>query len=215
MRWTLVTMIFLLVGCQDSLDAQDYEHNRDYDRYSIAIDSGSVIVRGDNGRGQTRGVAQYQGSLPTVRVEVVDRVLEIEGTCGERTTTCLIDFFVDVQAASEGTIDVGSGTVQIEGLSGDHTIDVTDGTLVGDDLGMNLLIGEASGDVTLEWMGFPRDVSLESGAGDIDLRVPTGDYALDLSAGGEVTNEGVTHDAASDKSIRAVAAVGDVAVTGT
>jgi hypothetical protein len=210
----ILIMILALSGCTDALDAQDYEHNRDYDRYSITVDSGNIIVRNANGRGSTRGVAQYEGAVPTVRVEVVDRVLEIEGVCGERTTDCWVDFFVDAQTASPGSIDVGKGTVQVQGMAGDHTVDVTDGTLDGEELLMGLFIGRSSADLDVQFDGFPTDLSLDSSAGDIVARVPTGAYALDLSAGGDVTTDGITEDPTSDKSIRATASVGTVTLTG-
>lgn len=211
----MLSLLVLLMGCEDSLDAQEYEHNRDYDRYSITIDVGSAIVRQDNGRGSTRGVAQYQGSTPTVRVEVIDRVLEIEGTCGERTTNCAVDFFVDVQNGVQGSLQVGSGTVQLVGLTGDHTVDVTEGTLRATELGMGLLIGDASGDITAEWLGFPDQVAFESSAGSVELSVPTGDYALTVSGASGETIEGVTDDPASTRTIQALAPAGSVTITGT
>lgn len=215
MRQTLLFLILVLVGCSDSLDAQDYEHNRDYDRYRLVVDSGSVIVRGTNGRGTTRAVAQYEGDVPTVRVEVVDGVLEIEGECGERTTDCWVDFFVDVQTASPGSIDCGRGTLKLEGLAGDHTAELLDGTMIGEELTMGLLIADVSGDTELDWTGFPSQLDIESAGGDIDLTVPGGGYSLELSGAGGVTTEGVTDDPASANSIRADAAVGTVTVTGT
>jgi DUF4097 and DUF4098 domain-containing protein YvlB len=211
---TLLILLLCLCGCEDSLDAQEYEHTRDYDRYSVSVDSGSVIVRATNGRGSTRAVAQYEGGVPTVRVEVVDRVLEIEGECGERITDCWVDFFIDVQTAAPGSLDLADGTLKLEGLAGDHTADLLDGTFTGEELTMGLLIVDASGGVDAEWTGFPSQVDLQSTAGDIALTVPTGDYALDLTASGEVSVEGVTDDPASDKSLRATADAGAVTVTG-
>lgn len=215
MRWTVLSLFVLLLGCEDSLDAQEYEHNRDYDRYSLSIDSGSVIVRQDNGRGSTRGVAQYQGTVPTVRVEVIDRVLEIEGVCGERTQYCAVDFFVDIQNGIPGSIQVSQGSVQLTGLTGDHTVDITEGTFRATELGMGLLIADASGDMTAEWMGFPEQVAFESSGGDVDLEVPTGDYALTIQGLSGETVEGVTDDSASTRTIQALAPAGSVTITGT
>ncbi len=215
MRQTFLILITALFGCTDSLDAQDYEHNRDYDRYSVSVDSGSIIVRSTNGRGTTRAVAQYEGDLPTVRVEVVAGVLEIEGECGDRSTDCWVDFFIDVSTASPGSIDALDGTVKLEGLAGDHSLEVSDGTLTGEELTMGLLIADVSGDSELTWTGFPTQLDLESTGGDIDVTVPGGAYALDLSGADGVTTEGVDDDATSDKSIRAAAEAGSVTVTGS
>ena len=60
-----------------------------------------------------------------------------------------------------------------------------------------------------------KNVDLESVSGDIDLSVPVGDYALNLSASGEVTVEGLVDDPAATRSIRADATAGAVTVTGT
>lgn len=215
MRQTLALLFVLLCGCADSLEAQDYEHTRDYDRYRVIVDSGSVIVRATNGRGTTRGVAQYEGAVPTVRVEVVDRVLEIEGECGEQTTDCWVDFFIDVQTGAPGSIDIGAGTLKLVGLAGDHNVELLDGGLTAEELTMGLMISDVTGNSELEWTGFPSQLELESPAGDIDLTLPGGPYALDLTGSGGVTTEGVTDDPAADKSIRAAASAGAVTVTGS
>ncbi len=214
MRGALVFFIAVLAGCSDSLDAQDYEHTRDYDRYSVNVDSGSVIVRSSNSRGSTRAVAQYEGDLPTVRVEVVGGVLEIEGVCGDRITDCWVDFFIDVQTAAPGSLNLADGTLKLQELAGDHSVELTDGSLTGEDLTMGLLIADVSGGADVAWTGFPSQIDIESTAGDIDIAVPTGDYALTLSASGAVTAEGVTDDPAADKSIRADAVDGSVSVSG-
>ncbi len=210
----LFASLMLLAGCQRTIDATDYEHTRDYVRYGLSVDSGNVIVNPSLDRGQTRAVAQYVGvSVPTVRVEVLQQVLEIEGECGERAD-CLVDFFVDLLPATDGTVELGDGTVQLNEMTGDTTVDIESGTLDASGLESGLFIATVGGAIDVSFATTPTTVELESSEGDVVLRVPAGSYRVDASASGSVTIEGITEDPAAASSLRAEAVSGDLVIRG-
>lgn len=210
----LVAFGVALSGCQRTIDATDYEHTRDYARYSLSIDNGNVIVNPSLDRGQTRAVAQYVGvSVPAVRVEVLQEVLEIEGECGDRSD-CLVDFFVDLLPATDGSLLVGEGTVQLKEMAGDTTVDIEVGTLDATDLESRLFIATVGGAIDVDFATTPATVELESTEGDVTLTVPAGAYRVDASASGSLSIEGITEDPTADASLRVEARGGDVVIEG-
>lgn len=113
-------------------------------------------------------------------------------------------------------VDVGSGTIALADITGRFDVQTTTGDIVGTGLGSP--IGEAvsdRGSVDLSFATAPDLADLTTGAGDITVSVPAGEYDVDAtSRRGDVTVEGLTNTSNAPSVILARSTGGNIAVRG-
>ena len=123
----------------------------------------------------------------------------------------------DIAGAVE--LAVQTGDISLARLSGTAQVGVETGEVTGEDLACpDLYIGGREGGRTVGYgalaEGAPLAVELRTLAGDIDLRVPAGDYVVEAQATGAVTVEGIEDDPTNTRTIGAITGDGAISILG-
>ena len=119
----------------------------------------------------------------------------------------------DTSGAAE--IALQTGDIRLERLAGNVEIGVETGDVTGTDLACpGLYVGGRAGARTIHYAQTPLSVDLRTLSGDIGLEVPAGNYAVETSAGGAVTVEGLADDPTQTHTIGAVTEDGDISIVG-
>ena len=148
----------------------------------------------------------------------VELVAEVDPAVAIRVDTLVGPITVeDVAGAVE--LSVQTGDVALARLSGTAQVGVETGEVTGEDLACpDLYVGGREGGRTIGYgalaEGAPLAVALRTVAGDIDLSVPTGAYAVDVEATGAVDVEGIEDDPTQTRTIGAVTGGGSVSIRG-
>jgi hypothetical protein len=169
----------------------------------VAAAPGPVTLKADLG-GLGEGDLTY---------EVVDRVLYVTATCGE---LCGGEVELTAPRPTALTARVALGEIDVDGLGGELSLTMNTGSIRGVDLTGEVAVASAgTGDIDLQFVVPPLEVTTGTETGSVELEVPAGTYDLDLSAGrGRVDTLGVIHDPSSERRIRAWTQAGSVDVIG-
>lgn len=186
-------------------------------------------------------IEQYNLSAPQFTHSLSDGVLHVSAPCPREgvislgLNNCAVDFVITVphEVAVDAVDEVGD--VSVRGLQGNDSVhtDVGEVNLAGvsaptlsatTSAGTVRLIGVAANTVNLrndtggiqaELTDAPRSLIARSSDGDVDLTVPSGDYALHLHTDiGSAHVTGVTEQADAPRTVTATSDDGDVRITG-
>ncbi|MFD4654075.1 DUF4097 family beta strand repeat-containing protein [Kitasatospora sp. NPDC058444] len=200
----VIVLVMLGAGLQTWAMAvqQRTSTTRPYDVaiHGVHLETGSASVRVRAGRDGPVVVHQSLDWLvrkPVVSAIVVDGVLNVSMRCRQvlpfADFGCGAEIELEVPAATELSGSVGSGSVQVEGLSGDVRMELTSGQLLlfdtsgdvsahatsgqvrGTGLSMRRVTAKVgSGSVNLGFAKAPRDVDATATSGSVELTVPKG-----------------------------------------
>ncbi len=184
----------------------------------ISSDAGEVSVVGVDGTATEAELAlEYRGSRPEIVLDVEGDRLLVDIECPRLSGRRRVD--VDLQIPADVAvveIDGGAGDLELDGLAGDLELGVGAGDIAGTDLrGQSVAAATGAGRVDLELIEAFEELLIDTGTGGIELVVPAGPYALELTTGtGRVRTEGVTDDPDAAAAIRASSGTGDITVRG-
>ena len=166
----------------------------------------------------------YGSERPEVIEQVEDGVLTLSvrcqgggfliGGCGaEYVITAPADVALEIDTGSGsievngitggGRLDTGSGGIDLEGVGGELSADTGSGSIEGSALVLtSISASTGSGGVALEFASAPDVVEVSTGSGSVEVTVPEGTYAVSLdSSSGSETIEGVVNDPAAERTI--------------
>jgi DUF4097 and DUF4098 domain-containing protein YvlB len=135
---------------------------------------------------------------PELQIRPEGARVEVTGGCAEITLGhCEADIIVGVPAATEVTVQAGSGDVTAEGLSGDVDLHSGSGDVVGQDLsGSSVRLTSNSGDIVADGISASSVVTrtrsgdvvtrLERVAKSVEARSNSGDVAVFVPPGDEL-----------------------------
>lgn len=123
-----------------------------------------------------RDAAAGQGSTHDVK----DGVLTVEGRCGG-LPKCRINHRLRVGIDTKVTVEIKEGDVALMDVGGDISVEVGLGNVSGLRLGAaNTTVHTEGGNIDLIYAAKPQALTANAAAGDVDLRVPAGDYRCDI-----------------------------------
>jgi hypothetical protein len=217
------------------------------------VGSGDLEVRVGQSQGvEVQRTTRFQGARPRLVARVEQGVLTLELDCGRVVTgVCTVDHLVLLPSPARligqtGSGDVigedltgaeastGSGDIEILGSTGDLVLDSGSGDIlirdVSGDLDLRTGSGDlegigvrsavafldtGSGDIDLRLADRPDRVDLFTGSGDVLLTLPRGSYDLKTSTGsGDVSLDGVTVERSSSARVLIDTGSGDIDVRG-
>lgn len=112
--------------------------------------------------------------------------LHLEAQCSDGAVGCGVGFIITVPPATTLDLRAENGEVAAKGaLTGDLHLQTTSGDVVGVDLGPVALDVLTNGQADVSFADTPRDVSLDGGAGDLNLAVPAGSYDVQFAGSGD------------------------------
>ncbi|MBK9369502.1 MAG: hypothetical protein IPO67_01230 [Deltaproteobacteria bacterium] len=214
-RWMVLGALGGMTGCQVQVSQEVLDlSGLDVTRLDVSSVSGAVTVTA----GETLAVERSaESGVPgfEFRHNERDGVLTLEERC-PLPRTCAVTTTITMPAHLDLSVDLRSGQVNLEGLSG--SVDITGEGLTVSGAALRssaLTMNIDNGTVALELEDPPREVFIWVGSGEVNLNVPAGVYLLDVEAPlGELRLVNVVHDPASDLTLSAVVDVGDLAVEG-
>ena len=141
--------------------------------------------------------------------------LTIGSVCQDNSVGCGTDIHIGLPAGTDFEVTSESGPVSITGMSVIGTVVTTDGSITARDLGpMDLSTTSLSGDHDLAFRDVPFAVDMQGGqSGNLTLEVPSGDYQIDITAGGVTQTSGV-QDGPSGPELVLSTATGNATITG-
>lgn len=225
----------LFSGCklEKSVDTVTLDDNLS----SLFIKSDGTITLLPSEDGAVKIEATLYGKNTEFSYEVDDGELTLKKDCRFlHTGRCYVDFLVyapvDLPAVLEADddavevqgweapleIEVGSGAVSLEEITGDVFIDGSSGAVDGNNLSSDIIeVGLSSGAVALDVIdkGF-SSITIETGSGSVDLAVPAaGTYRVETETGsGAVSLNNVNSDSSSQNLISISTGSGSIEITG-
>ncbi len=186
--------------------------------------SGGVEVNAGGEIVEVERTLSYGNERPEVIEQVEDGVLTLSvqcqgggfliGGCGaEYVITAPADVALEIDTGSGsievngitggGRLDTGSGGIDLEGVGGELSADTGSGSIEGSALVLtSISASTGSGGVALEFASAPDVVEVSTGSGSVEVTVPEGTYAVSLdSSSGSETIEGVVDDPAAERTI--------------
>lgn len=172
---------------------------------------------------------------PTVTVKHEAGALSIVAKCPDNIllNDCRVDLDVTVPATTSANASVAAGDVVVRGMSGDTRARSSAGSVVIERVTAAVVEGEtgagrvtlkdvsaarvkassSSGGVRVDLATAPESVVGRSGAGNVEIRVPAGAYAITVKTGaGDDEIIGLVNDPKSARKIVATTSSGDVLV---
>jgi DUF4097 and DUF4098 domain-containing protein YvlB len=203
----------------------------------LAIGTGSVTVTGTDRPGVRVDATGARGlNAPSDHETVADGRLSITSSCSFvliANTWCALSYRLQVPKGVSVTVSAGSGSIDVDGVSGPLTLSSSDGTVRVDGASgpLNLYSGDGdvevigarsqrveagSGDgaVTVGLATIPTEVSAHSGDGGVLVEVPPGPalYQVDAHSGDGHVATSVRTAPTSSHHIDAGSGDGDVTV---
>ena len=155
------------------------------------------------------------GYWPTEKRFVADGVFRIETTCPELVVgKCASDYRITVPEKTPLAIVAEHGDVRLNAIRGAALVSNRDGSISVDAFCGSVLDASASGgDVDVVATCPTSRMTLRTGSGDINARVPPGEYSVDAGTlDGDVAVDGVVDNPAARSRIQALSNNGDVTV---
>jgi len=147
--------------------------------------------------------------------EVVDRELVVDASCGDQAL-CGGQLDVTMPARTGLTARVGTGSVDVDGLSGPLFLTCNAGSIDGRALASDQATVEVDvGDVGLRFRQRPTDLAATVATGNVTITVPSGAYDLRLEADrGSIDTRGVSADPAASEVISVSVGTGNIDIIG-
>jgi hypothetical protein len=211
-------VMFALLGCDDSGLEQELEFDEAITDLHILIDGGDIqLIATDEGPAHVAAdFTHHGGTKPKLDAFVDGSLLRVWVTCGDGCWGMRGQVTVHAPRGVRGMLETGDGEIDVDGAAGELVIESGSGPVSGAGLASpQLTVSTNQGRIDLEFVASPLLADLETGQGDIDLRVPTGAYDIDADAGsGSVHLDALIQDADSPRRLVLDTAVGDIRVSG-
>jgi hypothetical protein len=225
---TSFVLASLAVGCSES---GSLDFDEPVDVLAVETPEGHIDVDATRS-GPEIGVDYVRwGRHTSVDHDVHDGVLELLTDCAG--SVCAVDYditaprtvhlelstldgWIAVRGGDAGAELFADGSIDVDGLGGPWLDATTD---VGWVEATHLAVGEAvlttgEGDVIVDFDLAPGLVDVATSIGHVDVVVPFGRYALDISAGGFIFVDDIVEDPSASHRIVVFTGVGDVSVRG-
>jgi hypothetical protein len=207
--------LLLLAGCSTFVRDKPVEIPGAVKRVVVQVDHGNVEIIASAETTTVEIVRTSKDSAgPGSQHAMKDGVLTITGSCGG-TPKCRINHRVRVPLETAVTITVKDGDVALMDVGGDVSVDVGLGNVSGLRLASNVAdVHTEGGNIDLIFLTGPQRLTAQVAAGDIDLRVPAGDYRCEIDEKA-VPPFGVKCDTTATRVITATTAVGRISLRAT
>lgn len=143
--------------------------------------------------------------------------LEVSFTCPPALPLvgCSVDYAVVVPDGTEVDVRTSAGDITLAGALAGVRASSSAGDVNAEALtSEQTVLTTSAGDVDVEFAEAPQRVSVESGAGDVDVRVPPGDdYRVELHTGAGDERVDVVDDPDSSRTLVIDTGAGDVSVS--
>ncbi|MFB9907269.1 DUF4097 family beta strand repeat-containing protein [Allokutzneria oryzae] len=198
------------------------------DRGDLTLEQGTAATV-DVTRYRTGGAADRANRLAMENAD-----LWLDDGCPESSRgICDNRYVVKVPPQVNLVVEIGAGDVRVSGVTSRLELKADRGDVRGDrvtgDLKITARDGDVSlgelrsgrvetiaehGDVRVDFAAAPTTVDLQVARGDVRLTLPTGAerYRLDVRPERGELHSGIDNDAASDRTVRVVAGVGDISL---
>jgi hypothetical protein len=202
-------------------------------RLVVRVETGKVVVAANRQMGARLRVSErFSLHRPHLTSRLAGGVLRIDAVCRKPAViSCQVDIRLDVapevsiDAATGGgdirvdnvagrvTLRSAAGAVDVTGLTGDAVLRTSAGPVSGHDLAVSTLrAATAAGSIALRFAVAPAAVIATTGAGDVDLAVPSDSYRVTTSAPAGRARVDVPVDRDSSRTISATSGAGSVTV---
>lgn len=216
----IIGLAVLAAACGTVDETKDFEITESFTTVAIAIDSGDVVIGGNNeGETSIEAVLSYSGTAPEVTAEVVDDALVIGHVCSG-SDACSVDYTITVPESSALVAEVGEGKITVGNIRADVSASIDKGELFlntieatkvdahsgggGFVFGTQMKVVEgrftaAEGDIDVSFDEVITMLEIATEKGDITVQLEGGPYAIDAETGsGSVTNKVDVSDTASN-----------------
>jgi len=224
MKTSLAPAMAALVGVLTALSSTGCIVAKDT-HFAIADDIDTIVVRFENGDIEVRGdeyadevvVDLEVGGLGfgDVGYTVDGGTLFIDGDCG-RVSLCGGDVIIQTPPGVALDIDLNAGDLSVDGIDGDVFVGVGAGDIELTDLrGSSVTALLGAGDAEIGLRDDFAALWVEVGTGSLELDVPAGGYRMSLDAGaGDIDLEMVSDDSQAAASIDAYTGAGEIRIRG-
>lgn len=202
-----------------SSQTQHETYRQPVDALTFTGGSSDVMISGGAPAGTVEVTRRLRwgpiGSEPVSQENWAGTTLEISPEChGSFLLACSIDYDVKVPDATAVKIDIGAGDITLGGDFAKVSAISGSGDIEASALGTDDLFAKSgSGDLDIDLSVAPTRATLETGSGDVDVRVPRdGSYAVDLRTGSGDKEILVDRASASSHTVSAESGSGDVTV---
>lgn len=188
----------------DTTESADFSVSEPIDRVVIEVDAGSVEIVGGSSGIEVERTLNYDGERPEVNHRVADGVLTITADCpsgfASLGSSCWVDHRLSLPESMDIEVDTGSGSVEIEEITGELAVDSGSGAirLVGvtgrvtaktgsggvqlDDVGGRANIDTGSGTIRGDGLR-SEEFEASAGSGSLDLAFETAPQRIVLTTG--------------------------------
>lgn len=216
MRRIVTSVLLGLTGCSTVVRDKPVQIPGPITQVVVQVDHGNVeiVASAEVTKVEVVRSSKDAASGQESRYDTKDGVLTVEGRCGQ-APKCKINHRIRVPLEVAVKIDVKDGDVTLVDTGGD--IDVAVG--LGNVSGLRLSsartdVHTEGGNIDLIFAELPQTLVAQAAAGDIDLRVPAGDYRCELDEKA-VPPFGVKCAKEATRTITANTAVGRVSLRAT
>ncbi|WP_157527907.1 DUF4097 family beta strand repeat-containing protein [Nocardia sp. NRRL S-836] len=176
--------------------------------YEVLVPSAGISVVGDIGSGDSifEGLASVEFKTGSGRVVTRDIAGDVKVKAGSG----------DFEATRVGggvTADLGSGRIQLDAVKGKVLVDTGSGDIDGTSLGDDVTAIADSGRVELALVA-ARSVRVDSGSGDVKVRLPGGPYKVSGTSGSGERVINVPTDPNAALELKLTTGSGDLTVIG-
>ena len=214
----IVGLALLAAACGSANETADIEITDSFDAGVIRIDSGDVVVLGnDEGVTAIETTLSYSGTAPEVTAEVVDGGLVIGHTCASGDD-CSVDYNISLPESTALVVEVGDGKVTVSNMTaelsattgkGELFLNTIEGPGIVAHSGEGFVFGTqlktpkgsftaVDGDIDLAFDEIIESLLAATDKGDITIQLQGGPYAFDITSDGGVTNKVDASDTASN-----------------
>ncbi|MEU9479542.1 DUF4097 family beta strand repeat-containing protein [Streptomyces sp. NPDC048191] len=184
---------------------------------SLRVDdyAGSIeVVGGNSGAVKVTEKYEYSDGKPRTEHSVKGGELLLKNPgCGADADKCSVKYRVEVPAAVAAHLTLGGGEITVRGLSGTTYAKSEGGSVqVSESSAKTVTALVDGGDASASFAAVPDQVRVESGGGDVTVRLPQSTYAVTAQTDGGDRKVAVKTDPASPHKIKAHTDGGDVSV---
>lgn len=139
-------------------------------------------------------------------------VIDANPGCGPLVFGCSVDYTLRVPNGTAVTVDDGSGDLKLGGTLGIVDVKTGSGDIKANDLQSGAVAARSgSGDIDLGLSQAPNQLTVDTGSGDVDVKVPAADtYAVGVQTGSGDQSVTVDTDANSPRKVQVKTGSGDV-----
>jgi hypothetical protein len=177
--------------------------------YEVQVPSAAITVLGDDvgsGDATIEGLASvdYRNGSGKITVRDIAGDVRVDSASGDFDAT-------NVKGAVTATLN--SGRIRLDQLKGKAVVHSSSGDITGTRLDNDVTADAGSGNVVLTFSS-PRSVRVDTGSGDVTVRVPGGPYKVDVGAANGERSVTVPTDPAAPVAVQVRTGSGEIKVLG-